>query len=66
MSPPSNRAGFRPDAATTAHGRRLRDNQTGLDLRDWSVPASDLIGTLRLAYHVVLQRNIGQPDRYLT
>jgi hypothetical protein len=28
MSPPSNRAGFRPDAATTAHGPRLRDNQT--------------------------------------
>jgi hypothetical protein len=31
MSPPSNRTGFRPDAATTAHGPRLRDKQTGLD-----------------------------------
>ena len=31
MSPPSNRTGFRPDAATTAHGPRFRDNQTGLD-----------------------------------
>ena len=29
--PPSNRTGFRPDAATTAHGPRFRDNQTGLD-----------------------------------
>lgn len=35
-------------------------------LRDGSVPASDLIGTLRAAYHVVLQRNNGHPDRYLT
>jgi len=33
-------------------------------LRDWSVPASDLIGTLRSAYHVVLQHNNGHPDRY--
>jgi hypothetical protein len=32
-------------------------------LRDWSVPASDLIGTLRAAYHVVLQHNNGHPDR---
>ena len=31
MSPPSNRTGFRPDAATTAHGPRFRDTQTGLD-----------------------------------
>ena len=30
MSPPSNRTGFRPDAAT-ARGFRLPDNQTGLD-----------------------------------
>jgi hypothetical protein len=35
-------------------------------LRDGSVPASDLIGTLRCAYHLVLQRNSGHPDRYLT
>ena len=30
LSPPSNRTGFRPDAATTAHGPRFRDNQTGM------------------------------------
>jgi hypothetical protein len=35
-------------------------------LRDWSVPASDLIGTQRAAYHVVLQRNNGHLDPYLT
>ena len=33
-------------------------------LRDWSVSASDVIGTLRCAYHRVLQRNNGHPDRY--
>ena len=31
MSPPFNRTGFRPDAATTAHGPGLRDKQTALD-----------------------------------
>src|ERR1700757_1791642 len=61
MSPPSNRSGFRPDAATTPHGPRLRDKQTGLD---WSVPASDLIGPPRCAYHLFLQRNNGRPARY--
>ena len=35
-------------------------------LRDGSVPASDLIGTLRCAYHPVLQRNNGHLDFYLT
>ena len=35
-------------------------------LRDWSARRAMLIGTLRWAYHVVLQRNNGHPDRYLT
>jgi hypothetical protein len=41
-------------------------NQTGLDCGDWSPRRAILIGTLRAAYHVVLQRNNGHPDRYLT
>jgi hypothetical protein len=66
MSPPSNRTGFRPDAAMTAHGPRFRDNQTRSRLRDRTARRAILIGTLRWAYHVVLQRNTGQPDLYLT
>ena len=57
MSPPSIRTGFRPDAATTAHGPRFRDNQTGLDCGTGRPRRAILIGTLRWAYHVVLQRN---------
>jgi hypothetical protein len=34
--------------------------------RDWSARRAILIGTLRAAYHVVLQRNNGHPDRNLT
>jgi hypothetical protein len=45
---------------------RFRDNQNRSRLRDWSARRAILIGTLRWAYHVVLQRNTGQPDRYLT
>jgi hypothetical protein len=66
-----NVAAIEPDRIQT----RCRDDgaraqvsrqSNGSRLRDWSVPASDLIGTLRAAYHVVLQRNNGHPDRYLT
>jgi hypothetical protein len=37
-------------------------NPAGLE--DWSARRAILIGTLRWAYHVVLQRNTGHPDLY--
>jgi hypothetical protein len=67
MPPPSNRTGFRPDAATTARGPRLsRQSNRSRGLRDWSVRRAILIGTLSRAYHVVLQRNNGEPNLNLT
>ena len=60
MPPPSNRTGFRPDAATTARGARFsRQSNRSRGLRDWSARRAILIGTLSRAYHVVLQRNNG-------
>jgi hypothetical protein len=49
-----------------ADRQALRDKQTGLDCGTGRSRTSDLIGTLRAAYHVVLQRNKGHPDCYLT
>src|SRR5271168_4204483 len=61
MSPSSNRTGFsrcRNDGARAQVSRQ----SNGSRLRDWSARRAILIGTLRRAYHVVLQRNNGDPD----
>src|SRR5277367_3269436 len=66
MPPPSNRTGFRPDAATTARAPRFsRQWNRSRGLRDWSARRAILIGTLSRAYHVVLQRNNGHAYRQL-
>jgi len=51
------------DDGARAEGSRQSNRSM---LRDWSARRAMLIGTLRWAYRVVLQRNNGHPDRYLT
>ena len=60
--------GLRCLVVSEAIGRRNvaiePDNQTGVDCRTGRPGERFLSALLRLAYHVVLQRITGQPDRY--
>jgi hypothetical protein len=67
MSPPSNRTGFRPDAAAAAHGPGFPTIKTGLDCGTGQPGGERSLSALQDGrITLCLQRNTGHPDLNLT